>query len=111
MEDSGPNSPLESEQSNQPTHANKNNKRGRPKNLLWNDHFTEINRQEGGHRGWKCNYCNDENSRASDMNMNTHLALTCQSVPLNIRQDCLRNFPAPNKRKKIVHDIVSGSQP
>ncbi|CAG8821669.1 19911_t:CDS:1, partial [Racocetra fulgida] len=70
-----------------------------------------INNQGGGHRGWKCNYCNEENLRASDLNMNTHLSLICQSVLLEIKQDCLRNFPAPTKRKKTVHEIVSDSQP
>ncbi|CAG8477409.1 14117_t:CDS:2 [Dentiscutata erythropus] len=76
-----------------------------------NSLLEEIYYQQSGHRGWKCNYCNDGNLHASDLNMNTHIALICQSVPLDIKQDCLRNFPAPNKRKNIVHDIASGSQP
>ncbi|CAG8595415.1 8236_t:CDS:2, partial [Racocetra fulgida] len=89
--------------------TNKKNKRGRPKNPLW-DHFVEINHQESGHKGWKCNYCHEENLRASDINMHAHLGLICQSAPLNIKQDCLRNFPAP-KKKKIIHEIASGVQP
>ncbi|CAG8794498.1 17448_t:CDS:2, partial [Cetraspora pellucida] len=75
------------------------------------DNIVQIHHHESGHRGWKCNYCNDENLRATDLNMNTHLALICQNVPLDIRQDCLRNFPVPNKRRTIVHDIASSSQP
>ncbi|CAG8841840.1 7645_t:CDS:2, partial [Racocetra persica] len=63
-----------------------------------------------GHKGWKCNYCHEENLRASDINMHAHLGLICQSAPLNIKQDCLRNFPAP-KKKKIIHEIASGVQP
>ncbi|CAG8743994.1 10314_t:CDS:2 [Racocetra persica] len=74
-------------------------------------HSVKIYQQKGGHRGWKCNYCSEKNLCASDLNMNTHLALTCQKVPLNVKQDCLQNFLAPNKRKKIEHDIASGLQP
>ncbi|CAG8827599.1 8014_t:CDS:2, partial [Cetraspora pellucida] len=32
--------------------TNKKNKRGQPKNPLWN-YFVEINHQESGHKGWK----------------------------------------------------------
>ncbi|CAG8732211.1 18920_t:CDS:2, partial [Racocetra fulgida] len=45
MEDSGSstvNSLLETEQSDHSTYANKKNKRGRSKNLLWTNHFMEI---------------------------------------------------------------------
>ncbi|CAG8804126.1 3361_t:CDS:1, partial [Racocetra fulgida] len=87
LESSTVNSPLEIEEPDNTVHTNKKNKRGRPKNPLWDNNFTEIHHNESGYRGWKCNYCTEENLRATDLNMNTHLALTCPSVPLNIRQD------------------------
>ncbi|CAG8825660.1 34815_t:CDS:1, partial [Racocetra persica] len=87
-------------------------KRGRPKNMLWNNHFREINLQADGHKGWECLYCNEQNPRASDMNMNAHLALNCKKVPLNIKQVLLRKFPVPNQKKnKTVIDILTGVQP
>ncbi|CAG8465990.1 7040_t:CDS:2 [Racocetra persica] len=99
------------EESDSISYTNKKNKRGRPRNPLWDSHFTEINTQESGHKGWRCNYCKEENVRATEINMNTHLALICKTVPLNIKQDCLRNFPTPNKKRQIEHDIASGLQP
>jgi hypothetical protein len=84
-------------------------KRDRPKNQLW-DHFKETDVQKDGHRGWKCNYCGDVNTRASNSNMNAHLALHCQIVPAKIKQDILRNFPVPKKNKTAI-DIATGAQP
>ncbi|CAG8782829.1 26902_t:CDS:1, partial [Racocetra persica] len=86
-------------------------KRGRPRNILWNNHFNEINNKGDGHRGWKCLYCNEQNPRASDINMNTHLALNCKKVPLNIKQELLRKFPVPNQKRKTERDIITGVQP
>ncbi|CAG8753878.1 28578_t:CDS:1, partial [Racocetra persica] len=51
-------------------------KRGRPKNVLWDNHFKEINPHSDGHKGWECLYCKEQNLRASDINMNTHLVIT-----------------------------------
>ena len=42
--------------------------------------------------------------------MNAHLALHCQKVPAEVKQDRLRNFPIP-KRNKTAIDIATGVQP
>ncbi|CAG8809137.1 21886_t:CDS:1, partial [Racocetra persica] len=96
------------------SHTSKSQKkRGRPRNTLWSNHFKEINSQGDGHRGWECLYCNEQSLRASDANMNTHLALNCKKVPLDIKQELLRKFPVPNqkRRTKTAIDIITGVQP
>ncbi|CAG8763567.1 25061_t:CDS:2, partial [Dentiscutata erythropus] len=88
-------------------------KRGRPKNILWDNHFKEINLHNDGHKGWECLYCKEQNLRASDINMNTHLVLNCKKVPPNIRQELLQKFPLPSqtKKTKAALDIITGVQP
>ncbi|CAG8615565.1 10935_t:CDS:2 [Racocetra fulgida] len=87
------------EDSDNDTHTNKNKKK------------REINNKGDGHKGWECLYCNEQNPRASDMNMNSHLALSCKKVPLNIKQELLRKFPVPNQKRKTEIDIITGAQP
>ena len=41
---------IETEEADNIIHTNKK-KRGRPKNPLWESHFTEIHVQESGHKG------------------------------------------------------------
>ncbi|CAG8689839.1 17490_t:CDS:2, partial [Racocetra fulgida] len=83
-----------------------------PKNMLWNNHFREINLQADGHKDWECLYCNEQNLRTFDMNMNAYLALNYKKVPLNIKQDLLQKFPVPNQKKtKTVIDILTDIQP
>ncbi|CAG8813308.1 8159_t:CDS:1, partial [Cetraspora pellucida] len=93
--------------------SNSQKKRGRPKNMLWDNHFKEINPHGDGHKGWECLYCKGQNSRATDLNMNTHLALNCKKVPVNIKQELLRNFPVPNQKRKTKTelDIITSAQP
>ncbi|CAG8444307.1 19073_t:CDS:2, partial [Gigaspora rosea] len=45
-----------------------------------NNHFKEINPLGDGHKGWECLYCKEKNSHATDLNMNTYLALNCKKV-------------------------------
>ncbi|CAG8722728.1 13376_t:CDS:2 [Racocetra persica] len=74
------------------------------------DHDTHAS---DGHKGWECKYCNEQFLRASDANMNTHLALNCKKAPLDIKQELLRKFPVPNQKSKTktALDIITGVQP
>ncbi|CAG8623953.1 3264_t:CDS:2 [Dentiscutata heterogama] len=77
-------------------------KRDCPKNILWDNHFKEINLHKDGHKGWECLYCKEQNLRVSDINMNTHLVLNCKKVLPNIRQELLQKFPIPKVLAKIL---------